>query len=116
MSKQPAFNHPTPFVGRANELAAITMRILNPECRLLALTGLGGCGKTRLAVEATDRFGMHELLRQYASEQLDAIGEAEATHLRHSEYFAELMREYEAALKQSQQLETMRAIERDFEN
>jgi predicted ATPase len=51
MSKLPAFNHSTPFVGRANEHSEITTRLLNPECRLLTLTGLGGCGKTRLAIE-----------------------------------------------------------------
>jgi predicted ATPase/DNA-binding CsgD family transcriptional regulator len=72
--------------------------------------------KSLVQMEATDRFGMHELSRQYASEQLEAIGEAEAAHVRHSNYVAELMRGYEAALKGSQQLETMRAIERDFEN
>lgn len=72
--------------------------------------------KSLVQVEAADRFGLHELLRQYASEQLEAIGEAEATHVRHSDYVAELMRGYDAALKGSQQLETMRAIERDFEN
>ena len=52
MSKQPAFNHLTPFVGRANEHSEITTRLLNPECRLLTLIGLGGSGKTRLAIEA----------------------------------------------------------------
>ena len=31
---------PTPFVGRANEHSEITTRLLNPECRLLTLTGL----------------------------------------------------------------------------
>jgi predicted ATPase/DNA-binding CsgD family transcriptional regulator len=62
------------------------------------------------------RFGTHELLRQYGSEQLEAIGQTEAAHARHSHYFAELMCGYEAALKQLQQLEAMQAIERDFEN
>lgn len=72
--------------------------------------------KSLVQLEAADRFGMHELSRQYAGEQLEALGEAEAAHLRHSDYFAGLMRGYEAALKGPRQLETMRAIERDFEN
>ncbi|MBI1278810.1 MAG: tetratricopeptide repeat protein [Anaerolineaceae bacterium] len=52
-------NHPTPFVGRAKELAEIVARLANPECRLLTLTGLGGSGKTRLAVEAAKAVAQH---------------------------------------------------------
>src|SRR5262245_28018114 len=46
--------YPTPFVGRTKELTDITERLENPECRLLTLTGLGGSGKTRLALEAAN--------------------------------------------------------------
>lgn len=42
----------TPFIGRARELADVSERLATKECRLLTLTGLGGCGKTRLAIEA----------------------------------------------------------------
>ncbi len=42
----------TPFVGREAELAEIQERLGDPDCRLLTLVGPGGCGKTRLAVEA----------------------------------------------------------------
>jgi predicted ATPase/DNA-binding CsgD family transcriptional regulator len=72
--------------------------------------------KSLVQVEATDRFGMHELLRQYTSEQLETLGETFSTHARHSGYFAERMCGHEAALKGSHQLEAMWAIERDFEN
>lgn len=40
----------TSFVGRQKELASI--KRLLPGCRLLTLTGAGGCGKTRLAFKA----------------------------------------------------------------
>jgi non-specific serine/threonine protein kinase len=39
----------TSFIGRAKEIAAIT-RLLD-DARLLTLTGAGGCGKTRLAIQ-----------------------------------------------------------------
>lgn len=65
---------------------------------------------------ANGRLDIHELLRQYGAEQLEASGAAADTQARHSRYFAELMHRHEAALTQPQQLETMQAIERDFEN
>jgi predicted ATPase/DNA-binding SARP family transcriptional activator len=43
---------PTPFVGRAAELAIIAERLDNPACRLLTIVGPGGAGKTRLALRA----------------------------------------------------------------
>jgi predicted ATPase/class 3 adenylate cyclase len=50
----------TPFLGREREVAEITERLIEPATRLLTLTGPGGTGKTRLALqaaaEASDRF------------------------------------------------------------
>jgi predicted ATPase/DNA-binding SARP family transcriptional activator len=45
---------PTPFVGRAAELEALAERLADPDCRLLALVGPGGIGKTRLALRAAE--------------------------------------------------------------
>lgn len=43
---------PTPFVGRQAELGQVTGLLAGPDCRLLTLTGPGGIGKTRLALQA----------------------------------------------------------------
>lgn len=43
---------PTLFVGRERELAEITRYLGDPACRLLTLTGPGGIGKTRLAIQS----------------------------------------------------------------
>ncbi|UCC63874.1 MAG: hypothetical protein JSV36_02100 [Anaerolineae bacterium] len=42
----------TPFVGREAELARIAALLQDPQCRLISLVGLGGSGKTRLAIQA----------------------------------------------------------------
>ncbi len=41
----------TPFIGREAELAMLGKLLAEPQCRLLTITGLGGIGKTRLAIE-----------------------------------------------------------------
>ena len=43
---------PTPFVGREKELGEVLGLLGDPAIRLLTLTGAGGSGKTRLAVQA----------------------------------------------------------------
>ncbi|MCC7451011.1 MAG: AAA family ATPase [Anaerolineae bacterium] len=48
---------PTPFVGRAQEIAEITHLLTDPACRLVTLTGLGGIGKTRLALALAGQLG-----------------------------------------------------------
>jgi predicted ATPase/DNA-binding CsgD family transcriptional regulator len=42
---------PTAYIGREDEIAQVTELLADSHCRLLTLTGEGGIGKTRLAVE-----------------------------------------------------------------
>ncbi len=72
--------------------------------------------RSLVQMDSADRFSIHALLRQYGMEQLEAHGETEVTYARYSQYFAQLMLRHEAALQQPQQLATMQAIERDFDN
>jgi len=55
---------PTPFIGRSEEIADIVQMLANPTCRLLTLIGLGGIGKTCLALQIAKkldsfRHGIH---------------------------------------------------------
>jgi predicted ATPase/DNA-binding SARP family transcriptional activator len=54
--------HPTPFVGREQELSAVHhLLVAEPNCRLLTINGPGGIGKTRLALESA-----HAALRAFS--------------------------------------------------
>ena len=44
----------TTFVGRSRELAELDLLVVKPDVRLVTVTGPGGVGKTRLAVELAD--------------------------------------------------------------
>lgn len=53
---EPAHSHsnlppqPNPFRGRSAEVAQLVANLQHDDCRLLTITGLGGVGKTRLAI------------------------------------------------------------------
>jgi len=49
----------TSFVGRQDEIALANSLLQQPDIRLLTLTGTGGIGKTRLAIEIAAGSGVH---------------------------------------------------------
>ncbi|MEM7126321.1 MAG: BTAD domain-containing putative transcriptional regulator [Chloroflexota bacterium] len=49
-------SQPNAFIGRVEELAQIHAHISDESCRLLTISGPGGIGKTRLAMEAARRY------------------------------------------------------------
>jgi transcriptional regulator with XRE-family HTH domain len=46
---------PGPFIGREREVSAVRQQVLEPAVRLRTLTGPGGVGKTRLALQVADQ-------------------------------------------------------------
>jgi len=62
------------------------------------------------------RYETHELLRQYAEEQLGAAGQAERAHDAHMDYYLEFLNQREADLKGRRQLAALDEIEADFDN
>jgi predicted ATPase/class 3 adenylate cyclase len=45
----------TPFIGRTTQTAAVETALMNPKTRMVTITGTGGSGKTRLAIETARR-------------------------------------------------------------
>src|SRR5215212_11503814 len=48
-------SYPTPLIGREAEIAAVVDRLGEAGVRLFTLVGVGGIGKTRLALAVAER-------------------------------------------------------------
>ena len=74
----------SPIVGRSKELAELTQLLVDPECRLVTIVGMGGIGKTRLALalahEVSARFARVAMISlapvTRATEILSTVGRA----------------------------------------
>ncbi|MCK5842508.1 MAG: tetratricopeptide repeat protein, partial [Candidatus Sabulitectum sp.] len=47
------------FFGRERELSELTDSLMDPECRILTITGIGGIGKTTLALRLAEKMQSH---------------------------------------------------------
>ncbi len=65
---------------------------------------------------ATERYVIHELLRQYAADALEQTGEANTVRTAHSNYYGAAMAEREPYLKGGNQLEALTDIAADLDN
>ncbi len=84
-----------------------------------SLRGLAGLVNKSLLTSQPDngRYELHELLRQYAEEKLEADPPARTTTQQaHAAYYADLMQQSWADLRSARQLTALAAIERDIEN
>jgi predicted ATPase/DNA-binding SARP family transcriptional activator len=74
----------SPFVGRESELSDLESTLTGQNCRLVTLIGLGGTGKTRLALESARR-----LKKSFGGNvaHVGAVGSATAAQL-HSQILA----------------------------
>lgn len=64
----------------------------------------------------TGAYQIHELLREYADEKLEASGESQSVRDAHSAYYLDAVRQRQRDLEGGRQLEALREIESDIEN
>ena len=65
---------------------------------------------------ATGRFALHELLRQFGAEQLQAMGEEAAVRRTHSDYYLRALAQRQDTIQGPDQVAVKADIEQDFEN
>ena len=62
------------------------------------------------------RYEIHELLRQYAAEQLEASGEGTTVLAAHQAYFGQLAHKWSRALRSPKQLQALDTLDADLDN
>ncbi|MHB8753244.1 MAG: LuxR C-terminal-related transcriptional regulator, partial [Aggregatilineales bacterium] len=84
------------------------------DATLPALTAL--VDKSLLHCSTSGRYDLHELLRQYAEEQLEAAGESANAWAAHSAYYMHFLAQRDADVKGRRQMAAVHDITTDFEN
>nr|HMN30761.1 hypothetical protein [Caldilineaceae bacterium] len=65
---------------------------------------------------SAERYDLHELLRQYAAEQLHTAGQIQAVREAHCRYYLDFVAQREAALAGAHQVAVLAELSADFEN
>ena len=81
---------------------------------LFLLSGL--IEKALLHKTTHGRYRLHELLRQFAAEQLEAMYKVEQSHAAHSRYYLLMLGELESDLKGANSMTALKQIRADLEN
>ncbi len=109
-AEQDAFMKLSIFQGRFTRHAAEMVA----GCSLRTLAAL--INKALLWTDADGRCTVHELLRQFAAEQLDASDFADAIRNVHSAYYLDALRQCKSDLEGHSQIVTFKEINIDLEN
>lgn len=72
--------------------------------------------KALLVRHRDSRYSIHELLRQYAEEELVETKTAHTVYASHMQYFAGILRDKEVSLGNEQQVIALHTLEKDFDN
>ena len=72
--------------------------------------------KALIQSESNDRFGIHELLRQFGAGKLADADELPAMQSKHAAFFADFMAEREQDIRTNRQMQAVERIDADFEN
>jgi len=114
------------LVGRDHALNDLRALAVRDGVRLLTMTGPGGTGKTRLALQLaaelaemianTHCFRQLETIREYASQLLAASGEQTAIQQRHARFFCALASETATQSKQRSATNWHRLLAADYDN
>ena len=72
--------------------------------------------KALIQIEINDRYAIHELLRQYAEEQLIRMGDLDSRRQLHSTYYLNFLAKRDEDVRGRRQFEALQEIRTDFEN
>jgi predicted ATPase len=72
--------------------------------------------KSFIQTENNERYGIHELLRQFGTDKLAETGESCTIQAKHATYFADFMAERKQDIKTNRQLEALELIDLDYDN
>ena len=109
--EQSVFRKLAVFHGGFTRQAALAVA----ETRMDVLMGLANKALISRS-SSTGRFEIHELLRQYAMEQLKRSGDLETTYTRHAAYFVEYLNACLPTLQSRTPQTALHDIETDFDN